>query len=54
MKDLIGGGSVYVEREPGSKQDRYGRELDYLHRAPDGLFVNREIVRRGYGHASAK
>ncbi|MDE0681648.1 MAG: hypothetical protein OXI63_01915 [Candidatus Poribacteria bacterium] len=25
--------------------------LAYLYRAPDGLFVNLEIVRQGYGHA---
>ena len=28
-----------------------GRLLAYLYRAPDGLFVNLEIVRQGYGHA---
>ena len=32
-------------------QDRYGRLLAYLYRAPDGLFVNLEVVRQGYGHA---
>ena len=31
--------------------DKYGRTLAYLYRAPDGLFVNAEIVRQGYGHA---
>ena len=31
-------------REGKEKQDRYGRLLAYLYRAPDGLFVNLEIV----------
>jgi micrococcal nuclease len=29
-------------------RDRYGRLLAYVHRRPDGLFVNAELVRRGY------
>jgi micrococcal nuclease len=29
-------------------RDRYGRTLAYVYRAPDGLFVNAELVRRGY------
>jgi micrococcal nuclease len=28
--------------------DRYGRTLAYVYRASDGLFVNAELVRRGY------
>ena len=31
------------------KHDKYGRLLAYVYRAPDGLFVNLEIVRQGYG-----
>lgn len=31
--------------------DRYGRTLAYVYRAPDGLFVNAEIIRQGYGYA---
>jgi micrococcal nuclease len=30
------------------RRDRYGRLLAYVHRVPDGLFVNAELVRRGY------
>jgi micrococcal nuclease len=30
------------------KRDRYGRLLAYVYRARDGLFVNAELVRRGY------
>ena len=31
--------------------DKYGRRLAYLYRVQNGLFVNAEIVRQGYGHA---
>ncbi len=30
------------------ERDRYGRLLAYVYRVPDGLFVNAELVRRGY------
>jgi micrococcal nuclease len=30
------------------RRDRYGRLLAYVYRAGDGLFVNAELVRRGY------
>jgi len=30
------------------RHDRYGRLLAYVYRAGDGLFVNAELVRRGY------
>jgi micrococcal nuclease len=30
------------------RRDRYGRLLAYVYRVPDGLFVNAELVRRGY------
>ncbi len=36
------------------EKDMFGRELAYLYRAPDGLFVNLEIVRQGYGRAYTK
>jgi micrococcal nuclease len=32
-------------------RDRYGRLLAYVYRARDGLFVNAELVRRGYATA---
>ena len=51
-KNLLRGDSVYVEYETGSPEtDKYRRLLAYLYRAPDGLFVNLEIIRQGYGHA---
>jgi micrococcal nuclease len=36
-----------------TRKDRYGRTLAYLY-LPDGRFVNREIIRNGYGHAYVK
>lgn len=48
-KNLLQGESVYL-RFGAERTDIYGRLLVYLYRAPDGLFVNLEIVRQGYGH----
>ena len=50
LKNLLRGESVYLEYSQ-SREDKYGRTLAYLYRAPGGLFVNAEIVRQGYGHA---
>lgn len=47
-RNLLLGESVYL-RFDTNRTDRYGRLLAYLYRAPDGLFVNLEIVRQGYG-----
>lgn len=41
------GTPVRLERDVVGRDD-YGRLLAYVYRADDGLFVNREIVRRGY------
>ena len=49
-KNLLQGESVYL-RYDAERTDTYGRLLVYVYRAPDGLFVNLEIVRQGYGHA---
>ena len=48
-KNLLQGESVYL-RYDGQRTDTFGRLLAYVYRAPDGLFVNLEIVRQGYGH----
>jgi micrococcal nuclease len=48
--NLLKGESVYLDYDQ-QKTDKYGRTLAYLYRAPDGLFVNLEIIRQGYGHA---
>ena len=44
---LVGGRRVEL-RTDVEERDRYGRLLAYVHRRPDGLFVNAELVRRGY------
>jgi micrococcal nuclease len=48
--NLLQGESVYLEYD-WPKTDRYGRLLAYVYRASEGLFVNAEIIRQGYGHA---
>lgn len=52
-RNLLLGESVYL-RFDVEQTDRYGRLLAYLYRAPDGLFVNLEIVRQGYGHVDTR
>jgi micrococcal nuclease len=52
LHQLLAGEEVWVavdQAEP--RTDVYGRMLAYLFRVPDGLFVNLEIVRQGYGRA---
>jgi micrococcal nuclease len=44
---LVAGRSVRLVSDAES-HDRYGRLLAYVYREPDGLFVNAELVRRGY------
>ena len=44
---LVEGRQVRL-RYDTERQDRYGRTLAYVYRASDGLFVNAELVRRGY------
>jgi micrococcal nuclease len=51
--NLLKGESVYLEFDK-DKADKYGRMLAFVYRAPDGLFVNLEIIRQGYGHAYTK
>jgi micrococcal nuclease len=52
LKELLAGERVLLVSDPGSAEvDRYGRRLAYVYRARDGLFVNLEIVRQGFGHA---
>ena len=51
-RNLLKGEKVYVvNSSEQNKTDRYGRTLAYIYRFPDGLFVNAEIVRQGYGLA---
>jgi micrococcal nuclease len=44
---LVEGEQVRL-RYDAERHDRYGRLLAYVYRASDGLFVNAELVRRGY------
>ena len=44
---LVRGEKVRL-RFDAERRDRYGRLLAYVYRARDGLFVNAELVRRGY------
>jgi micrococcal nuclease len=44
---LVEGRAVRLVRDAEAR-DRYGRTLAYVYRAGDGLFVNAELVRRGY------
>ena len=44
---LVDGERVRL-RYDAERRDRYGRTLAYVYRLRDGLFVNAELVRRGY------
>jgi micrococcal nuclease len=44
---LVDGERVRL-RYDAEREDRYGRTLAYVYRARDGVFVNAELVRRGY------
>jgi micrococcal nuclease len=44
---LVDGERVRL-RFDAERRDRYGRLLAYVYRVRDGLFVNAELVRRGY------
>jgi micrococcal nuclease len=44
---LVRGRRVQL-RTDVQERDRYGRLLAYVYRRPDGLFVNAELVRRGF------
>jgi endonuclease YncB( thermonuclease family) len=48
-QNLLTGESVWVEMPAGQNTDCYGRTVRFLFRCPDGLFVNLEILRQGYG-----
>lgn len=49
-RNLLLGENV-VLRFGSEPADRFGRQLAYVYRASDRLFVNEEIIRQGYGHA---
>jgi len=45
--ELVAGEAVRLTYD-AEQRDRYGRLLAYVRRSRDGLFVNEELVRRGY------
>lgn len=47
LEKLLEGRRVRLELDV-EERDRYGRLLAYVYRRSDGLFVNAELVRRGY------
>ena len=54
LMNLLAGESVCIAQDnAGDKTDKQGRMLVYLFRAPDGLFVNLEVIRQGYARADA-
>lgn len=55
LSNLLTGESVYLLHDPDQPaKDRFGRIVAYVFRAPDGLFVDVEIIRQGYGHVYTK
>jgi micrococcal nuclease len=58
LKQLLTGKEVRLGYDPANAAskhlDRYGRLLAYAWLLPDSLFVNAEIIRRGYGFAYVK
>ncbi len=54
LERLLGGESVFLEYESDwPLRDREDRYWAYVYRAPDGLLVNLELLRQGYGRLSA-
>ena len=51
ITNLLKGEKVYIEYELGMTEEKNNQILAYVYRAPDGLFVNLEIIRQGYGRA---
>ena len=53
VKKLIEGQEVRLEYD-WERKDKYGRTLAYVYRTSDGLFLNAEIIKQGYGFAYTK
>jgi hypothetical protein len=55
LEKLLKGKSVYVEYEPGKRPgEGEDRAPAYLFRAPDGLFINLELITRGYARTTTQ
>ncbi|OHB69349.1 MAG: hypothetical protein A2V70_20995 [Planctomycetes bacterium RBG_13_63_9] len=53
VRNLLVGESVYLDSDPAvAQRDAEGTLVAYLHRAPDGLLINEELVRQGYAQAA--
>lgn len=51
-KNLLRGETVCIIKDPNQNEPNNAETmLGYVYRAPDGLFVNAEIIRQGYGRA---
>ena len=53
LQDFLLDESVYF-RFDENKWDKYDRILAYVYRASDGIFVNLEIIREGYGRVDTR
>ncbi|HUT60835.1 MAG TPA: thermonuclease family protein [Phycisphaerae bacterium] len=50
LRNMLIGEYVYLEYDDNvADQDADGQTVAYVYRAPDGLFVNLEVVRQGFG-----
>jgi micrococcal nuclease len=51
-KNLLRGETVFIIKDPNQNEPNNTEMMSgYVYRAPDGLFVNAEIIRQGYGRA---
>ncbi len=49
-RKLAEGKDVYLEHDQ-QRTDKYGRSLAYIYILPDSVFLNEEIIKRGFGFA---
>ena len=54
MRDLLLGEFVYLRFDTTTRIDTDGQLLAYLYRAPDGLFINLELIRQGYNRTNTQ
>ena len=55
LDNLLKGETAYIEYPTEQPEtDKFGRRPAYLYRAPDGLFVNLELVRQGYAQVAGE
>lgn len=50
---MLDGESVYLRTDPDWPASEDGRIWAYVYRAPDGLFINLELIRQGYARCAA-